>query len=185
MAQAKKTWQKIKTSRDVQQSSHFLLAFIAIMSVLYITSFFLTYPFELFFAFITQAFYQALGVQGEIVFQEPVLLLLPNLSIQISFLCTGLVELMVLVAAILASFGIDFEKKWKGIIGAIATVLVFNALRIIVTSLLIQNTTRELADLAHDLLFRISLFVVIVGFYGLWFYWATGKLKTKSIKGKS
>ena len=115
---------------------------------------------------------------GEIVFQEPVLILAENFSVQISYLCTGLMEFIVLVAAIIATTGIKKEKKLIGIIRAGIAVFLFNAGRIIITISLIEKTDLQTIELAHDLLFRISLFVLIAGYYFVWYYSAV-KGKTK------
>jgi len=115
---------------------------------------------------------------GEIVFQEPVMILAENFSVQISYLCTGLMEFIVLVAAIIATTGIKKEKKLIGIIRAGIAVFLFNAGRIIITISLIEKTDLQTIELAHDLLFRISLFVLIAGYYFVWYYSAV-KGKTK------
>ena len=64
---------------------------------------------------------------GEIVVQQPVMILAENFSVQISYLCTGLMEFIVLVAAIIATTGIKKEKKLIGIIRAGIAVFLFNA----------------------------------------------------------
>ncbi|PIN98197.1 MAG: hypothetical protein COT90_05360 [Candidatus Diapherotrites archaeon CG10_big_fil_rev_8_21_14_0_10_31_34] len=115
---------------------------------------------------------------GEIVVQQPVMILAENFSVQISYLCTGLMEFIVLVAAIIATTGIKKEKKLIGIIRAGIAVFLFNAGRIIITISLIEKTDLQTIELAHDLLFRISLFVLIAGYYFVWYYSAV-KGKTK------
>jgi exosortase/archaeosortase family protein len=112
---------------------------------------------------------------GEIVFQEPVLILFENFSVQISYLCTGLMEFILLASALIATFGIEKEKKIIGIIGAGIATFLFNVVRIIITISLIENSSMETIELAHDILFRISLFVLIAGYYFLWYYFSVKK----------
>ena len=100
-------------------------------------------------------------------------------DIRITDLCTGLLELTVLVSAIIASLGINWKKRLIGVIGAIVAVFAFNFLRIIVSINIILENNLQAAEFAHDLFFRVFLVIVIVGFYGLWFWWATGKKKNK------
>ena len=101
----------------------------------------------------------------------------PNYDIRISELCTGLLELIILISAIIASIIVSLKKRLLGVMGAIAFVYVINLLRIIISINIILNGNLQAAEFAHDLLFRISLIVVIVGFYGIWFWFATNQKK--------
>lgn len=114
-----------------------------------------------------------LGIRSEIIIGEPVKILLPASTVQISYLCTGLMELFVLVAAVVATAGIEWKKKLIGVIGAGITTFVFNLFRITITILILSSLSAETAELTHDLLFRISLFIVIVGYYFAWYYFST------------
>jgi exosortase/archaeosortase family protein len=93
-------------------------------------------------------------------------------QIIISWLCTGILEIIILIAAILSSFGISWRKKIIGGIIAIPLGVIFNLLRVWVTINLIIGQPIGTVELAHDLLFRIILFIYITGFYIIWFYWA-------------
>ena len=100
----------------------------------------------------------------------------------ISDLCAGTMEIIILISAILASFGVKLDKKLKGLVAGIITGYVFNILRIWVTTNVILTQNVEIAEFTHDTLFRIVLFVYITGFYILWFYWAENGLPKKLIK---
>lgn len=100
-------------------------------------------------------------------------------TIVISWLCTGALEIIILVSAILASFGVGWRKKAVGVIGAVVLGVVFNLLRIVVTVNIILSQNVQTVELAHDLIFRLVLFVYIVALYVGWFYWA---MNTKKIK---
>lgn len=93
----------------------------------------------------------------------------------ISWLCTGVLEMIVLASAILASFGVSWKKKLQGILAAIVLGVIFNLLRIVLTINIILGQEGQIVEFTHDLLFRVILFVYIVGFYVLWFYWAERK----------
>ncbi|MEI7960847.1 MAG: exosortase/archaeosortase family protein [archaeon] len=99
----------------------------------------------------------------------------PNLQgkiIVISWLCTGVLEIIVLVSAIIASFGVSWKRKAVGVGVAIILGIIFNLLRIVITINLILTQNVQTVELAHDLLFRLILFFYIVIVYVAWFYWA-------------
>ncbi|MDO8627967.1 MAG: archaeosortase/exosortase family protein [Candidatus Diapherotrites archaeon] len=157
--------------RKIFLGGKFLLAFFIIFALLYTTTQFYLIGVETLFAEILNSLLQLIGISGKIsvhASEQVVWLILEKATIQISFLCTGLAELFVLWAAFGASFGIPREKRILGCLQAVAVVLVFNVVRIFATTILLLNSGAEFADLAHDLLFRVSLFVVIAGFYWWW-----------------
>jgi len=114
-----------------------------------------------------------MGIRSEIILGEPIKIILSASTVQISYLCTGLMELFILVAAVVATTGIEWKKKLIGVIGAGITAFAFNLFRITVTILVLSSFSLETAELTHDLLFRISLFAVIVGYYFVWYYFST------------
>jgi len=93
-------------------------------------------------------------------------------EIIISWLCSGILEIIILVSAILASFGVSWRKKAIGVIVAITSGYLFNIIRIIITIIIILSQEQAVFELAHDLLFRATLFIYIVAIYVIWFYWA-------------
>lgn len=125
----------------------------------------------------------AVMFSGEISTEEnPVVSLPSGVKIEISPLCTGMLELFIIVAAILASVGISLKKRAAG--AAVSAVLVFalNIFRIAFTTLLILGAgSLEVVELAHDVLFRVFLFISIAAIYIAWFYWA---VKSESSKQK-
>lgn len=103
-------------------------------------------------------------------------------EIVFSSLCTGLLELSVLVSAIIASHGIEIRKRIVGSVLAVAAVFIFNIMRIYITASFILSQNIEVAEIMHSVLFKSFLFVVIVGFYFLWFKWSTEERKGKRKK---
>lgn len=118
---------------------------------------------------------------GEVFLEEnPVVSLPSGIMIEISPLCTGMLELFIIVAAILASVGISLKKRAAG--AALAAVIVFalNLFRISFTTMLILGTgSMEVIELAHNVMFRIFLFISISAIYIAWFYWAVKSESTK------
>ena len=98
-------------------------------------------------------------------------------TIFISWLCSGVLEIIILVGAILASFGISWKKKAIGAIAAIIIGYLFNLLRIWITLNIIMGQNAQVFEIAHDALFRAVLFVYIVVVYVLWFIWANKNSK--------
>jgi len=98
-------------------------------------------------------------------------------TIFISWLCSGVLEIIILISAILASFGVSWKKKFIGIIIATIIGYVFNIIRIWVTLNIILTQNAQFFEIAHDTLFRIVLFVYIIVVYVLWFNWSTNTTK--------
>ncbi len=113
------------------------------------------------------------GTGAEIIFREPVLILLHNHTISISYLCTGLLEAVIIAAAVLASVGISREKRILGAVAGVALTFIFNQARIVATMLAVVNMGLDSAEFLHNLLFRVFLFIVIAGYYALWFWIVT------------
>ncbi|MFH0954475.1 MAG: exosortase/archaeosortase family protein [Candidatus Micrarchaeota archaeon] len=100
-------------------------------------------------------------------------------KIIINNLCTGILETVILAAAILASFEAGWKKRIAGAAAAVAAIFVFNQIRILVTVLLILKSSVEVAVISHEIFFRIFLFVAIAGFYWVWLVWSSKKKKDK------
>lgn len=165
---------------EKEKGTKFLLVFVIIYGLLYFGFNFIV-PleiFEFFIASIVMSLLGIAGVKGSIVLQEPVLILLESgLEIQISYLCTGLMEIFIVIGAVLASLGIEMRKRIIGVIAGVVFAFVFNIFRIAATILIALGNPESLVlELAHDVLFRLTLFVVIAGFYIVWFLWATNQL---------
>ena len=129
---------------------------------------------------------QAFGQSGTVSFGEVALIELgTGVSIEISELCTGLTEFMIIVGAILASFGISFRRRLAGAAAAGLLTVLLNLLRIVVTALVILGTgDLALIEFTHNILFRAFLFVSIAALYIAWFYWAALKeMEKKHLPG--
>ena len=119
-------------------------------------------------------FLQATGHSGQIAVEDTAIILLDaGPSIEISELCTGLMETLIIVAAILASMGLSWKRRIAGALVAGILTVVLNHARIVFTTMLILGTGDiSLIEFTHNVLFRVFLFVTIALVYIAWFFWA-------------
>jgi len=159
----------VKTGRFLL---YFMIAYIALSVA--IRSIFSIPGIELWTANNVLAGLQLFGQQGIVSLAETALIELDSgIVIEISELCTGLMETLVIVAAILASVGIGWRKRLLGAAIAAVATIALNHVRIIVTSLLILGSADLLLiEFTHNVLFRLFLFISIAVLYIAWFYWA-------------
>jgi len=174
---------------DATKTGRFLLFFILVYlaATLLLDSFFPVRAQELFIANTTLAGLQATGSSGTVSANETVLIELQNgKSIEISELCTGRMELLIIVSAIIASLGIDWRKRLLGAAIAAVAAIAFNFARIFVAAILILGSSDiGLIEFTHNILFRIFLFSTIAVLYIAWFYWAvSSEVKVKGKKRK-
>ena len=167
------------TREEASKTGRFLIAFI----LFYLVA---SFAFDVVFpgttyqqnvASVTLGFLNLVGEQGSIEAGETVIINLQgNVSIEISQLCTGIIELLILVGAIIVSIGIEWKKRLLGaLLGGIA-VIVFNFLRIFITLVVILGQhPMEMVEFTHNFLFRVFLFITIAGIYCAWFMWAVRK----------
>ncbi len=81
--------------------------------------------------------------------------------------CAALIEIAVLFGIVFASFEKTPAERVKGFAAGLALLLVLNPVRIALS-------ITYLDPLVHDVLFRLTLVVAIVGFYAAWHYGAEG-----------
>lgn len=167
------------TRGDLRKGMKFLFGTAIAFAVFYAASLFIPLRgLELLIAKTVGGSLQLLGFTvSYLAEQEPVLMNVNDKGILISYLCTGLLEAIVLSSCIAASLGIPREKRITGIVLGIAGIFIFNIFRILATILAIFQFNLEIANLAHEVFFRAFLFLVIAGFYAAWFLWATGTWK--------
>ena len=153
-----------KTGRFV---AFFMLLYLAISSLFYFAV-----PEQAIQFFIAETTAFVFGGQVALL-ENPVVTLSSGTMIEISSLCTGFTELFIIVAAILASIGISARKRLAGAAVAAVAVFALNIVRIFATIALILGTgDLAVIELAHDVFFRIFLFISIAAIYIAWFYWA-------------
>lgn len=141
--------------------------------------------FETLFAAPTSAFLSAIGFQNTLLpGQEPVTMNIAGLGnpIIFTYLCTGLLEWMIIVSAILASTEARAEKRIHGVLFATIGVFAFNLFRINASILAVLFLGLEAAAFSHDIFFRVFLFISIAGFYYAWLKYAQNEWFYKNPK---
>jgi exosortase/archaeosortase family protein len=93
----------------------------------------------------------------------------------ISRLCSGDVEIALLVSLLLASF--DVLLVWRLVGALLGAVFLFlmNPLRIALTLLLTKDSGMETGDFYHSIIFRLFLFVLLVLYYFAWYKMFAGR----------
>ncbi len=103
-----------------------------------------------------------------------------NKLIEISPLCAGLMEMILLAAVMMATRTVSLSKKIKGILVGITLLYVFNVLRIVMTIQQLIHTSFSFAEFTHDWLFRLVLIFGFVMVYAGWLNWDELKKKAES-----
>lgn len=88
----------------------------------------------------------------------------------ISRLCSGDVEIALLISLLLASFDVLLIWRLVGAFIGTGFLLLMNPLRIAVTLLLTKDSGMEAGDFYHNILFRLFLFVLLVLYYFIWYH---------------
>ncbi len=126
--------------------------------------------FEIIFAVPTAFFLGLFGLQAQLVFGEPVKILVEGLDlpVAITYLCTGLLEWIVLCSAIAATTEVNAKKRLAGIAAGTFGIFAFNLFRINFSILAIIFLGQSVAGFSHDVFFRVFLFFSVAGFYYVW-----------------
>ncbi|MBI4044380.1 MAG: exosortase/archaeosortase family protein [Candidatus Diapherotrites archaeon] len=131
--------------------------------------------FETLFAAPTSFFLSLMGFQNTLATgAEPVTMNIAGLdnTIAFTYLCTGLLEWIIITSAILASTEAKAGKRIAGVVFATIGVFAFNLFRINASILSVLFLGLETAAFSHDIFFRAFLFVSIAGFYWAWLRYA-------------
>jgi len=142
-------------------------------------------PFKALTALTSSAVLQGMGVLNSVEGGEDAYIVLENREktvIVINELCTGILETMILVAAIIATMEIHWKKRAIGAVAAVIGIFLFNQIRIVSTVFFILNAPIDLVVLSHDVFFRVFLFVTIAVFYWAFLRWGKKPALSKSHK---
>lgn len=88
--------------------------------------------------------------------------------IEISPLCAGLLEMILLASAIAATNTASLSKKIKGILVGVTLLYLFNVFRIIITVQQLVYTPLSFAEFTHDVFFRVVLIAGFAAIYSAW-----------------
>ncbi|MBS3060075.1 MAG: exosortase/archaeosortase family protein [DPANN group archaeon] len=127
------------------------------------------FPLKLFAAYTTSGLLTLTGVEHGFAFLGEPTIIVGNIYGQITDLCTGNIELIVLFAAILSTFDRSVRNRLWGCVFAAIAVLALNPLRIFTVLYIGNSVGWATADMAHEVLFRALLFIAIVGYYFVWY----------------
>jgi exosortase/archaeosortase family protein len=100
----------------------------------------------------------------------------------VSQLCSGDVEIALLVALIIASFDVALFWRILGAVFGAILILLLNPLRIALTVMITQNQGMEAGDVAHSIIFRLFLFVLLVSYYFVWYHLCKGRKTPKRFR---
>lgn len=112
---------------------------------------------------------QALGVESSIAYENVVPhVVTATADAEINAVCAGLVEIAVLFGIVFASFEKALRSRVKGFALGLLVLLLFNPFRIALS-------LKYVDPIVHDVLFRVTLVVVLVTYYAIWYYWNNNK----------
>lgn len=101
-----------------------------------------------------------------------------NIDFVISQLCSGDVEIALLVSLLIASFDVLLIWRLGGALLGTILLLLLNPIRIAITLVITRDAGMEAGDFYHSVIFRLFLFVILVLYYFIW-YRLTIKRKCK------
>jgi exosortase/archaeosortase family protein len=87
----------------------------------------------------------------------------------ISQLCSGDVEIALLISLLVASFDVLLIWRILGSLIGLAFLLLMNPIRIFITLIITKDSGMEAGDFYHSFIFRLFLFVLLVLYYFAWY----------------
>ncbi len=123
-----------------------------------------------------------LGVASNVVVNAEPSVIVKGVTAQITNLCAGDLEIALLSAVILSTHDRRWKNRIAGVIGGILAILIINPVRIALVLAVGYYSSWQWADFTHDVLFRLTLIIVIVGYYAAWYYWSGREEELKKDK---
>ena len=150
------------------------LIFILSISTFYTLFYFIIQAIDLYLlktmtAIITNNLLHLFSVPSQLVLGLEPSIVIGNLTAQITNLCAGDLEIALITAIILATWDRTLKNRIFGILIAWLFILILNPLRIFFVLLIGYYSSWQWADFTHDILFRLTLFAVIVFYYYIWY----------------
>lgn len=109
------------------------------------------------------------GTQHAILWAAEPIIRVAGVDAVIGRLCAGDLEMALIAAIVMASSDRAIRQRLWGAFFGILTVFAINALRIAIVLWAGINLGWNAADFTHDVLFRMTLVVVILGYYAVWY----------------
>ena len=94
-------------------------------------------------------------------------------------LCTGSLELALLVGAVLATEDRTWRQRLWGVVFSIASLYIINIVRVGISLASAVWYGWSFAELIHTVLFKFFLVFAIVGLYAIWYLWIPGPVRKK------
>jgi exosortase H (IPTLxxWG-CTERM-specific) len=160
-----------RSSRN--QLARFLLLFAFIAIVLFALFYFWSGAVQRFQEWTAAASAWILGILGFSVQVAGVVYSCPNLAIQIIPECTGLYEMIIFSAVVLA-YPALWWKKLVGVVVGVVILLFLNLVRLLVLAL-IGMRDAQLMEWVHLYLWQLTLILFVVGLFFAWLSWIRGK----------
>lgn len=91
-----------------------------------------------------------------------------SMDVEVNELCTGITEMAVIFAAIMASYDVNIKKRIYGVLFGFLMILLVNPIRISATIIAFQKN-EIFGAIMHDLLFRLSLIIIVLVYYMVWY----------------
>ncbi len=92
-------------------------------------------------------------------------------------LCTGSLELALLLGAILATEDRTWRQRILGIVFALVSLYIINIVRVGITLASAVWYGWNFAELIHTALFKLFLVFAILGLYAIWYLWLSNKIE--------
>jgi exosortase/archaeosortase family protein len=93
-----------------------------------------------------------------------------NVDFVISQLCSGDVEIALLISLLIASFEVLLIWRLGGAFLGSLLLLLLNPVRIAITLVITKDSGLEAGDFYHSVIFRLFLFVILVLYYFIWYH---------------
>lgn len=145
-----------------------ILLFFSIFITL--LSFINLYPLKVFVAKGVSFLLTLFGVPHVLIFSSPEpSIFVDNVEAQIKDLCVGHMEIALICSIILACDDRSVKSRVLGAFCSIPFVFFLNPLRISVVLFFGHYFSWPFADFIHDVLFRLTLFIVILIYFLIWY----------------
>ena len=109
------------------------------------------------------------GVPSTLSFGAEPLIIIGNITAQITNLCAGDLEIILLTAIIISTFDRTIRQRIIGILIGLFLILILNPIRIFIVLAVGYYSSWQWADFTHDVLFRLTLLITIVLYYYIWY----------------
>ncbi len=97
-------------------------------------------------------------------------------SAKIVWLCTGSLELALLLGAVIATEDRTWKQRVLGIVFSTVMLYIINIVRVGVTLASAVWYGWNFADLIHTVLFKFFLVFAILGVYAIWYLWLSKRI---------